>query len=175
VGASHFRPAANPCSTSWSNGPSRKACYDLDTARTIRDRPGAPGRRLRLESVRCSRLPLSIGIALAVPRRGRSDAILHTQQWLSSPSTSSLSSTQPSYQRARPGAPRGRHALRLQGHGDRLRLPGEQDPDRVGREERAKAALQVLREKGARRQLSPKLFKSGDPKTVGKGSSIEIR
>src|SRR5204863_371196 len=31
-------------------------------------------------------------------------------------------------------------------------------------EERAKAALQVLREKGARRQLSPKLFKSGDPK-----------
>ena len=42
-------------------------------------------------------------------------------------------------------------------------------------EERAKAALQVLREKGARRQLSPKLFKSGDPKTVGKGrGQIEI-
>jgi uncharacterized protein YajQ (UPF0234 family) len=36
-------------------------------------------------------------------------------------------------------------------------------------EERAKAALQVLREKAARRQLSPKLFKAGDPKTVGKG------
>ena len=36
-------------------------------------------------------------------------------------------------------------------------------------EERAKAALQVLREKGARRQLSPKLFKASDPKTVGKG------
>jgi uncharacterized protein YajQ (UPF0234 family) len=36
-------------------------------------------------------------------------------------------------------------------------------------EDRAKAALQVLREKGARRQLSPKLFKAGDPKTVGKG------
>jgi uncharacterized protein YajQ (UPF0234 family) len=42
-------------------------------------------------------------------------------------------------------------------------------------EERAKAALQVLREKGARRQLSPKLFKAGDPKTVGKGrGQIEI-
>ena len=36
-------------------------------------------------------------------------------------------------------------------------------------EERAKAALQVLREKAARRQLSAKLFKAGDPKTVGKG------
>ena len=36
-------------------------------------------------------------------------------------------------------------------------------------EDRAKAALQVLREKGARRQLSPKLFKPGEPKTVGKG------
>ena len=43
-------------------------------------------------------------------------------------------------------------------------------------EERAKAALQVLREKGARRQLSSKLFKSGDPKTVGKGrGQIEIQ
>ncbi len=36
-------------------------------------------------------------------------------------------------------------------------------------EDRAKAALQVLREKGARRQLSPKLFKAGEPKSVGKG------
>jgi uncharacterized protein YajQ (UPF0234 family) len=36
-------------------------------------------------------------------------------------------------------------------------------------EERAKAALQVLREKAARRQLSAKLFKADDPKTVGKG------
>ncbi len=43
-------------------------------------------------------------------------------------------------------------------------------------EERAKAALQVLREKGARRQLSPKLFKAADPKTVGKGrGQIEIQ
>ena len=36
-------------------------------------------------------------------------------------------------------------------------------------EERAKAALQVLREKAARRQLSPKLFQAGDPRTIGKG------
>lgn len=43
-------------------------------------------------------------------------------------------------------------------------------------EERARAALQVLREKAARRQISPKLFKAGDPKTVGKGrGQIEIQ
>lgn len=43
-------------------------------------------------------------------------------------------------------------------------------------EDRARAALQVLREKGARRQLSPKLFKAGDPKTIGKGrGQIEVR
>jgi uncharacterized protein YajQ (UPF0234 family) len=36
-------------------------------------------------------------------------------------------------------------------------------------EDRAKAALQVLREKAARRQLSPKLLQAGDPKSVGKG------
>ncbi|HEX2647430.1 MAG TPA: YajQ family cyclic di-GMP-binding protein [Candidatus Dormibacteraeota bacterium] len=43
-------------------------------------------------------------------------------------------------------------------------------------DDRARAALQVLREKGARRQLSPKLFKAGDPKTVGKGrGQIEVR
>lgn len=42
-------------------------------------------------------------------------------------------------------------------------------------EERAKAAVQVLREKAARRQLSPKLFKAGDPKTIGKGrGQIEV-
>src|SRR5690348_2614554 len=42
-------------------------------------------------------------------------------------------------------------------------------------EERARAAVQVLREKAARRQLSPKLFKAGDPKTIGKGrGQIEI-
>ncbi|TME21589.1 MAG: YajQ family cyclic di-GMP-binding protein [Chloroflexi bacterium] len=43
-------------------------------------------------------------------------------------------------------------------------------------EDRAKAALQVLREKAARRQLSPKLFQAGDPKTIGKGrGQIEVR
>jgi uncharacterized protein YajQ (UPF0234 family) len=43
-------------------------------------------------------------------------------------------------------------------------------------EDRARAALQVLREKGARRQLSPKLFQAGDPKTVGKSrGQIEVR
>jgi cyclic-di-GMP-binding protein len=43
-------------------------------------------------------------------------------------------------------------------------------------EDRARAALQVLREKGARRQLSPKLFHAGDPKTIGKGrGQIEVR
>jgi cyclic-di-GMP-binding protein len=42
-------------------------------------------------------------------------------------------------------------------------------------EDRAKAALQVLREKAARRQLSPKLFKADQPKTVGKGrGQIEV-
>jgi cyclic-di-GMP-binding protein len=39
-------------------------------------------------------------------------------------------------------------------------------------EERARAALQVLREKAARRQLSPKLLKAGDPKTMGKGRGL---
>lgn len=43
-------------------------------------------------------------------------------------------------------------------------------------EERAKAALQVLREKAARRQLSPKLLKAGQPRTVGKGrGQIEVQ
>jgi uncharacterized protein YajQ (UPF0234 family) len=43
-------------------------------------------------------------------------------------------------------------------------------------EDRARAALQVLREKAARRQLSPKLFKAGDPKTIGKGrGQIEVQ
>jgi len=45
-----------------------------------------------------------------------------------------------------------------------------------GSEERARAALQVLREKAARRQLSAKLFKADDPKTVGKGrGQIDVR
>ncbi|HVB76640.1 MAG TPA: YajQ family cyclic di-GMP-binding protein [Candidatus Nitrosotalea sp.] len=36
-------------------------------------------------------------------------------------------------------------------------------------EERARAAVQVLLEKGARRNLSAKLFKVGEAKTVGRG------
>ena len=41
---------------------------------------------------------------------------------------------------------------------------------------REKAALQVLREKAARRQLSSKLFKAGDPKSVGKGrGQVEVQ
>jgi uncharacterized protein YajQ (UPF0234 family) len=39
-------------------------------------------------------------------------------------------------------------------------------------EERARAAVQVLREKAARRQLSPKLLKAGDPKMMGKGRGL---
>jgi len=43
-------------------------------------------------------------------------------------------------------------------------------------EDRARAAVQVLREKAARRQLSAKLFKTGDPKTIGKGrGQIEVQ
>jgi len=43
-------------------------------------------------------------------------------------------------------------------------------------EERARAAVQVLREKAARRQLSPKLFKAGEAKMIGKGrGQIEIQ
>lgn len=56
----------------------------------------------------------------------------------------------------------------------------DQRPDSIliesASEDRARAALQVLREKAARRQLSPKLFQASDPKTVGKGrGQIEIR
>ena len=36
-------------------------------------------------------------------------------------------------------------------------------------EDRARAAFQVLLEKAARRKLSHKLFKAGEPKTVGRG------
>jgi uncharacterized protein YajQ (UPF0234 family) len=52
---------------------------------------------------------------------------------------------------------------------------GEQIVIESSTEDRARAALQVLREKAARRQLSTKLFKAGDPKTVGKGrGQIEV-
>jgi cyclic-di-GMP-binding protein len=43
-------------------------------------------------------------------------------------------------------------------------------------EDRAKAILQVLVEKGARRGLSAKLFKPGEPKTVGRGrGQLEVK
>jgi cyclic-di-GMP-binding protein len=43
-------------------------------------------------------------------------------------------------------------------------------------DDRAKAAYQVLVEKAARRHLSPKLFKPGDAKTIGKGrGQIEVK
>jgi hypothetical protein len=52
---------------------------------------------------------------------------------------------------------------------------GEQIVIESASEDRARAALQVLREKAARRQQSPKLFKAGDPKTIGKGrGQIEV-
>ena len=55
-------------------------------------------------------------------------------------------------------------------------LRGESIVIESASEDRARAALQVLREKAARRQLSPKLFKAGDPKTVGKGrGQIEVQ
>lgn len=43
-------------------------------------------------------------------------------------------------------------------------------------EDRARAVHQVLLDKAARRGLSPKLFKAGDPKTVGRGrGQIEVK
>lgn len=43
-------------------------------------------------------------------------------------------------------------------------------------EDRARAAYQVLVEKAARRSLSPKLFKPGEPRTIGKGRGlIEVK
>src|SRR5690348_6198298 len=42
-------------------------------------------------------------------------------------------------------------------------------------EDRARAAAQVVLEKGARRQLPVKLFKIGEPKTIGRGrGQVEI-
>ena len=42
-------------------------------------------------------------------------------------------------------------------------------------EDRARAVFQVLMEKAARRSLSVKLFKAGEPKTVGRGrGQIEV-
>ena len=43
-------------------------------------------------------------------------------------------------------------------------------------EDRARAAVQVLVEKAARRKLPAKLFRPGEPKTVGKGrGQVEVQ
>lgn len=43
-------------------------------------------------------------------------------------------------------------------------------------EDRARALLQVLREKAAKRGLSPKLLKAGEPRSVGRGrGQIEVK
>lgn len=43
-------------------------------------------------------------------------------------------------------------------------------------EDRARAILQVVLDKAARRGLSPKLFQAGEPKTVGRGrGQVEIK
>ena len=43
-------------------------------------------------------------------------------------------------------------------------------------EDRVRAAYQVLVEKAARRNLSPKLFQAGEPKTIGKGRGhLEVK
>jgi uncharacterized protein YajQ (UPF0234 family) len=56
-----------------------------------------------------------------------------------------------------------------------LERQGERIVIESATEDRARAAVQVLREKGARRKLPAKLFKAGDPKTVGKGrGQIEV-
>ena len=43
-------------------------------------------------------------------------------------------------------------------------------------EDRVRALLQVVREKAAKRGLSPKLFKAGEPKSVGRGrGQVEVK
>lgn len=43
-------------------------------------------------------------------------------------------------------------------------------------EDRARALVQVLREKGAKRNLSPKLFKAGEARAVGRGrGQVEVK
>lgn len=54
-------------------------------------------------------------------------------------------------------------------------LRGDKVVIEASTEDRARAALQVLLEKGARRGLSAKLFKAGEPHTVGRGrGQIEV-
>lgn len=50
-----------------------------------------------------------------------------------------------------------------------IELQGDKILIEASTEDRARAVLQVLLEKGARRGLSAKLFKAGEPRTVGRG------
>ncbi|MGH2928234.1 MAG: YajQ family cyclic di-GMP-binding protein [Candidatus Dormibacteraceae bacterium] len=59
-----------------------------------------------------------------------------------------------------------------------LERQGERIVVESATEDRARAAVQVLREKAARRKLSAKLFSAGDPKTIGRGRGqveVELR
>jgi uncharacterized protein YajQ (UPF0234 family) len=57
-----------------------------------------------------------------------------------------------------------------------IELKGEVIMIEASTEDRARAAVQVLVEKAARRNLSAKLFKPSEPKTVGKGrGQIEVK
>jgi uncharacterized protein YajQ (UPF0234 family) len=56
-----------------------------------------------------------------------------------------------------------------------IELKGKEIVVEASTEDRARAAVQVLVEKGARRSLPAKLFKASEPKTVGKGrGQIEV-
>ena len=57
-----------------------------------------------------------------------------------------------------------------------LEHKGDQLVLEASTEDRARAILQVLQEKAARRGLSAKLFNAGEPKTVGRGrGQIEVK
>lgn len=57
-----------------------------------------------------------------------------------------------------------------------LDLKGDTITLEASTEDRARAVLQVLSEKAARRGLSPKLFNAGEPKTIGRGrGQIEVK
>jgi uncharacterized protein YajQ (UPF0234 family) len=64
----------------------------------------------------------------------------------------------------------------FKGTDPQITVSGETIVLEASTEDRARAILQVLVEKGARRGLSGKLFKAGEPKTVGRGrGQIEVK
>ena len=64
----------------------------------------------------------------------------------------------------------------FKGTDPRLERRGDTVVLEASTEDRARAVFQVLLEKAARRGLSAKLFRPGDPRTVGKGrGQIEVR